>query len=390
MNALLTSPTAQTASAASRSKRFHIPSLDGFRALSFVLVFVAHAGLGDIVPGGFAVTVFFFLSGYLITTLMRREFDASGTIGFKQFYLRRVIRILPAFYLVLALAVLAAKLGALPGGFEPRAVAAQAMHMANYWIVKHSYDGMPRGTGVGWSLAVEEHFYLVFPVLYFVLRRVTRSAGVQAVALGSLCAVALLWRCILVYAMHVGAHRTYVATDTHFDSILFGCILAVYGNPMLDGASRIGARTWKYALMPAGVGLLLLTLVYRDGAFRETFRYTLQGIALFPIFIAALRFPAWGPFRLLNTRIASWLGVLSYSLYLVHHIVLHAIEAHVHTSALGQGTLAFVLSVAAAWLIYRLVEQPCARLRKYLPELAARKPAQLPVDAGFARPSVVF
>ena len=77
--------------------RFYIPSLDGLRAVSILIVFVSHAGL-DSVPGGFGVTIFFFLSGYLITTLLRREFEADGTIGLGQFYWRRAWRILPPMY----------------------------------------------------------------------------------------------------------------------------------------------------------------------------------------------------------------------------------------------------------------------------------------------------
>src|SRR5579862_3542962 len=78
---------------------FHIPSLDGLRAISFFIVFAAHAGLDRIVPGGFGVTVFFFLSGYLITTLMRMETDKSARVNLKNFYLRRALRILPPFYI---------------------------------------------------------------------------------------------------------------------------------------------------------------------------------------------------------------------------------------------------------------------------------------------------
>src|SRR3954447_14498911 len=94
---------------------FHIPSLDGIRAVSFAIVFVAHAGWGHIVPGGFGVTVFFFLSGYLITTLLRLEAEERGQIGMKQFYVRRVLRILPPFYTVLTLAALLTALGVLHG-----------------------------------------------------------------------------------------------------------------------------------------------------------------------------------------------------------------------------------------------------------------------------------
>lgn len=94
---------------------FHIPSLDGLRAVAILLVFVAHAGLDHIVPGGFGVTIFFFLSGYLITTLLRREFDRFGSIDLWQFYLRRVLRIWPAFYLVLLCGAALTLLHVLPG-----------------------------------------------------------------------------------------------------------------------------------------------------------------------------------------------------------------------------------------------------------------------------------
>src|ERR1700733_3228445 len=92
------------AASATKASAFHIPSLDGIRAASFLIVFAAHAGLADLVPGGFGVTVFFFLSGYLITTLLRMEWQQSGTVSLKQFSLRRVLRILPPFYFTLLLA----------------------------------------------------------------------------------------------------------------------------------------------------------------------------------------------------------------------------------------------------------------------------------------------
>src|SRR5476651_192054 len=82
---------------------FRIPSLDGVRTLSFSIVFIAHAGAGDRIPGGFGVCVFFFLSGFLIISLLRRELEETGAISLKNFYLRRVARIFPPMYIVLAL-----------------------------------------------------------------------------------------------------------------------------------------------------------------------------------------------------------------------------------------------------------------------------------------------
>lgn len=345
---------------------FHIPSLDGIRAVAFLTVFVGHAGLADRVPGGFGVTAFFFLSGYLITTLMRMEQEKDGRISLKQFYLRRTLRILPPFYLVLILATVAAATGVLPGGVSWGAVAALALHAGNYWVILNGYSGPPSGTGVYWSLAVEEHFYLVFPLIFIALQRYVSSRARQAAALYVLCGVVLAWRCFLVYRLHVTSDRTYMGSDTRIDSILFGCALALHGNPVLDGPSRITEGMWKWALVPLATGVLLFALVYRDPGFRETLRYSLQGVALTPVFIAALRYPRWLVFRPLNTRAASFLGTLSYSLYLVHYSLLDLVQAHVRAHPVVQGALALLASVALAWAIYRLIEKPCAAIRRRL------------------------
>jgi peptidoglycan/LPS O-acetylase OafA/YrhL len=343
----------------------HLPSLDGIRAVSFLLVFLAHAGLNDIVPGGFGVTVFFFLSGYLITTLLRIEFDTYKTISLRQFYLRRALRILPPFYLVLALSVLAASVGVLPDGFRGSAVATQALHFANYRIALHGSAGMPAGTGVYWSLAVEEHFYLLFPMFFVALRRAKLSARSQVTFVWGICALVLVWRCVLVLALHSKSDRTYMATDTRVDSILFGCALAIWGNPALDGLGKLSESTYKWILLPAGCAILIATFAYRAPIFRETLRYTLQGIALYPLFVVAVRWPTWGPFRLFNVRPIAFVGVLSYSLYLVHHVVLSALEPRV-PGGLFRGVLALALSGGLAWTSYKFVEKPCALLRKKL------------------------
>ena len=359
-------------SRAANGPALHIPSLDGIRAIAFTLVFVAHAGLEKLVPGGLGVTIFFFLSGYLITTLLRIEHDASGSISLRQFYLRRVFRILPPFYLVLMLAVVAASLGIVAGGFSTRAVAAQVCHLANYWSVRHGGEGQPAGTGVYWSLAVEEHFYLLFPCLYLVVRRHVASGFNQALVLWGLCAAVLVWRCVLVFAMNAPPDRTYLATDTRIDSILFGCALALWGNPVLDGPSRLSDRSWKHGLMPGGFALILVSLLFRDPRFRETFRYSLQGIALYPLFIVAMRFPRWGLVRVLNTPVLAFVGVLSYSLYLVHHVVLSALDGVLASHGALRAIAALAISTAIAWLIHVGVEKPATRIRKSLSKIVAR------------------
>jgi peptidoglycan/LPS O-acetylase OafA/YrhL len=330
----------------------HIPSLDGLRAVSFFIVFVAHAGLPFVlpVPGGFGVTVFFFLSGFLITTLLRVERQATGTVSIRNFYFRRALRILPPFYLVLALALALTQVGWLPGRTDPRALFAQS-------------DGVPAGSVPYWSLAVEEHFYLVFPLLYLTLNRYF-SRRAQGATLWGLCAAVCLWRCILVFGFGVSEDRTYMASDTRFDSILFGCALAVSMNPMLDRPAG-GEKLWKRALLPAGLALLLLTFVYRAPWFRETIRYTVQGLALTPVFVTAIRFPDWLPFRFLNKRGVAFIGTLSYTLYLTHQIAMMVMhEQWPALDATTSAAAALALALATSYLVHRFVEKPCARLRK--------------------------
>ncbi len=346
---------------------FYIPSLDGLRAVSFSIVFFAHAGLENWVPGGFGVTVFFFLSGYLITTLMRMEFEKTGSVSLKKFYLRRVLRIMPPFYLVLSLATGLTALGVLGGVLYGRAVLAQFLHYANFWIVGHGYTGQALGTGVYWSLAVEEHFYFLFPWIYLLMRRLRFSHRQQAIALWCLCAAILAWRCVLVFQLHSATDRTYLASDTRFDSILFGCALAVWGNPILDGHPKGSPGLWKYVLFPLGIALLLVSFIWRDEGFRETFRYSIQGLGLYPVFITAICHPEFLPFRFLNLRPVAFMGVLSYSLYLVHHVVLFGVRFQLpHLHPVAQGVLGFGLALAIAWGIYLVVEKPAARLRKRL------------------------
>jgi peptidoglycan/LPS O-acetylase OafA/YrhL len=345
--------------------RFHIPSLDGLRTFSFGIVFLAHAGLGYIIPGGFGVTVFFFLSGFLITTLMRLEWNDTQHVSLKNFYIRRALRILPPFYLVLAVATSLTAAGVLRGHLIPRAVMAQVLHYANFWVVGHGSDGFAPGTGVYWSLAVEEHFYLLFPLFYLFLQRLQATPRQQAMILLALCALIFAWRCTLVLALHSPENRTYVASDTRFDSILFGCALAVYGNPVLDPSTK-SEKLWKYLFLPLGLLGLTVTFLFRGPHFRETFRYSLQGLALIPVFVCALRYSTWGPMQVLNLRPIAFVGVLSYSLYLIHQVMFFALSDRLAPSigVVACAVITLVLSLALAWLVQITIEKPCARLRR--------------------------
>lgn len=345
---------------------FHIPSLNGLRTVAFMLVFIGHAGLDRLVPGGFGVTIFFFLSGYLITTLLRREVDRHQHLSFKRFYLRRVLRIWPSFYLVLVGGLVLSTAGVLTVTLDWGGVGAQFLHLTNYYSIQHGSGHITPGSVVYWSLAVEEHFYLLFPLLYVAMRKGKVIARDQARIILGICIAVLVWRCVLVFGLGASTLRTYYATDTRIDSILFGCALGVYGNPMLDPI-RFTERVWKRWLLPAGLALLFFCLVYRNPDFRETFRYSLQGIGLYSIFYCVVRFPEWGMVRWLNLRWVSFVGTLTYSLYLVHATVLLTLEEQwPGVPSAIRGAIGLVISLALAYAIYRVVEAPIGRLRKRL------------------------
>jgi len=343
-----------------------IPSLDGLRAVAVLIVFVAHAGLSNLIPGNLGVTIFFFLSGFLITTLLRVEYENSATIDLLAFYARRAIRILPPMYIILAAATLLTVAGALEGTISPQALLAQILHWSNYYVISNGWwEGRAPGTWIFWSLAVEEHFYLVFPLLYVGLRRFVPTARRQALCLLGICAAVLLWRFALVYGLDAYKEQTYIATDTRIDSILFGCVLAIAANPVLDRIP-LPRWVWTYTLLPAGTVAILLSYVVRDPGFEQTLRYSVQGVALAPIFVVCIRESQTGVFRALNWRPLMFLGVISYTIYLVHPIVLFGVTQWTSWPGIGQGALGLAVTVAIAVAMHVVVERPLSRLRRRL------------------------
>ena len=364
-------------------KGFYIPSLDGIRAVSFLMVFMAHCGMDNMIPGGLGVTVFFFLSGYLITTLLRTEVASTGKISLRDFYMRRILRIMPPFYVTLLLAILLHLTGVFPSELELKPLLFQIFHIGNYWTViqadlPNGLDHVARGTNVLWSLAVEEHFYLIFPFLY-VLMRPRMSVRWQTLTLVFICLAILAWRAVLVMYFHnpsalqLATHeewRTFCATDTRADSILWGCIFAICCNPMLDKPFATGKRLGVW--LGVSVAVFALTLFYRDGVFRETARYTLHGVALIPIFTAAIVWHKSAAFRWLNWKPIRQLGVLSYSLYLVHFTIIYIVQDHLtlesmtsdNLRSLVQGIVAFLGSLTVALLYFQFIEKPFAKMRK--------------------------
>lgn len=336
----------------------HIASLDGIRAAAAIIVFASHAFSVSFIPSSLGVTVFFFLSGFLITTLLRREFETSGRISLRHFYLRRACRIFPPMYFVLTAMLVFELVTRGPESINGAAVLAQYAHLTNYYIVTTGSDtGLLSYTSVLWSLAVEEHFYLVFPMLFIYL---SARMPIRAIApvLAGICALVLVWRVIIMLDSSIVDQYVFYATDTRFDSLLFGCIMGVWCNPVLDAPAALDAvpSFSGKAMLAAGLALLLATMLYRAPMFQKTLRYTLQGIALFPLFWLAVRYPTWVAFRWLNWKPMRWFGGISFSFYMAHPFWLHVSGNLLHGTPAA--LLGFVLTTLFSAALYWQFERP--------------------------------
>ncbi|MFN8538451.1 MAG: acyltransferase [Thermomicrobiales bacterium] len=303
----------------------HLPGLDGLRALAVIAVLLYHADLGWLRGGFLGVEVFFVISGYLITSLLLAEWHQIGRIDLPRFWLRRGRRLLPALYAAIVVVLAYATL------FLPRDVArlrgdalAAFTYVTNWYLIfrQQSYFeavGRPSPLLHLWSLAIEEQFYLLWPlVLAFALRRwpVRRIAiGTVVIAAASTLLMALLYR------PDTDPSAIYYRTDTRLSGLLIGATLAFTWQPWTRRARVSAARRRRYEA--AGLGALGALAIY-CAVFAETTPFLYLGgfllvAATTAVAIAMLVAPQGRSVAaLLDVASLRWAGTRSYSLYLWH------------------------------------------------------------------------
>lgn len=345
----------------------HIPSLDGLRAGSMLLVLVTHLAtvfLGIKLPGAIAVAMFFLLSGFLITSSFRKQFEKTHSLDIRHFILHRLIRILPPMIATMLFATGLTYAGLVGGSVKPLPALAQAFCLGNYWSIYRGETGVPAGVPVFWYMGVQEQFYLVYPfILLFLIRSFSRRTC--ALLMWFACVVALAWRFVLVYGLDSAAH-SFLATDSRFDAILFGCALAMYGNPVLDPVPNLNRNLKRSALAAAAV-LWVISFAIRDEGFLHTARHTIQSIVSLCVFYLAIVDADRPLFRILEHPWIKYIGTISFSLYLIHYV---AIEVILKTSPTANPFVNIILATLLALLfgltLHYCVEKPSARLSKRL------------------------
>jgi peptidoglycan/LPS O-acetylase OafA/YrhL len=344
----------------------YIPGFDGLRAIAVLLVLVAHAQFGNVVPGGLGVTIFFAISGYLITTLILNEVARTGRLDLKLFYARRVLRLYPELVVFIVICLIVGPILSWQATIWEKF--AGLFYYMNYYYV-FGVQRLPEDSYQWrqlWSLAVEEHYYIFFPGLLILAGKFPNG---RRIFISALIVVPYIWRFYAYYGLGLPWEYNYVATDARIDSIAWGCLLALMMHEQANGGGGVRRpfyiRPW---LVPLALGVLLFSLVWRDEGFRWTWRFTLQGAALFLLIGNLLFDPFWRRIvTVLEHPVPRFLGRISYSLYL-YHMLLNAVLLRFMPMASRIQFLAvsLVLSVLVASISYRMLEVPLKPLRRRL------------------------
>jgi peptidoglycan/LPS O-acetylase OafA/YrhL len=359
--------------------------IDAMRAFAVMLVVVAHAGLGGVVPGGSGVTIFFSISGFIITLLLLKERERSGGFAVGDFYWRRALKIFPPFLVVVLLPSIALLLAGVPLSAE--GLGSQVFFVFNwFYLASGTNIEVLAGSDVVWSLSIEEQFYIVFAVLWIVIVRWRRWKIATASLAGAAIVYATVVRVVLASAGPGASDRIYYGTDTRMDAIAFGALAAI---AVATWTHRGERSSWVTKLLGSEGALIAWGAIYvgsliiRDEWFRDTFRFTLQSIAAIGVIVyGMMRSSGWvhnAVMSFSSNRIVTLLGLASYSIYLAHLTAMDALSGLIDLVPTGWAQILARATVgtAAGIGIYFAVERPVALWRSRRKRLTAIERAGL-------------
>jgi peptidoglycan/LPS O-acetylase OafA/YrhL len=349
--------------------RNHLPALDGLRAVAILSV-IAYHGTGTFGGGArLGVSLFFVISGFLITWLLLKEHSTTGDVSLKRFYFRRALRIFPAYYAFLLLIIAVKVLQKQPSIYDY--ILPSGLYYVNYYAIA---NGSHSALQHLWSLSVEEQFYLLWPLLFLGLAKL----GIRYLIAGTVFIITagLLWRYVSYIELGFGHSWIYRAFDTRFDNLAIGCLTAIC---LFQTRSR--EFIYKYAvsllLVPFSI-LLLYSSQSSDlfgkyfDAFSYTAGFTVQGFALALLMVQFISFHQHWSISWISSRVAVYIGTISYPMYLYHEIAAGAADKvsgmilEKYDIVMGAAPIAFaglVLTIISATCSYRFIEKPFLKLK---------------------------
>ena len=329
------------------------------RAIAAFMVVFNHAGV-PYISGGLGVLMFFVLSGFLITWLLLRENDEIGSVSLRKFYIRRSLRIFPAFYCYAAVLIVFVLVRGHTKLIVPQMLAA-LLYYNNYY---QALAGDPNtGFSHTWSLAIEEQFYLLWPMAFLLLR-----GNYRRMSRFLMGAIAVIWiyRELLVFVFKVNQRYIYEAFDTRADHLLIGCLLAVALRARL--APRlwdwVTGRPWAAAVTMGLLGLSNIGEAVYGHLYRDSVSFIVNPLLTaiwIPQLIALRHTPMWSWTGWPWLR---YLGAISYSIYLYQQLLFNAgTKLLEHYPLVLQVAATIALIVAIASLSHHFVERPFLLLK---------------------------
>jgi peptidoglycan/LPS O-acetylase OafA/YrhL len=325
------------------------PALDGLRGLAVTIVAVYHANTATLPGGWLGVDIFFVLSGYLITRILLDEISLTHCVNLRQFYIRRFLRLMPAF----ACLLIAMIPKVIFDDHKNSVDTLQSMIMSATYLMNwnRAFNWVSQGPlGHTWSLAMEEQFYLLWPMILIYISR--RKALTWIIC--ALC-VEIIWRTYLVYS-GASIDRTYNGFDTHSDGLLIGCALAFAVNKFQNIQWSIIAR--KFVLIPIALIAAAIYAMHIDWAFTQSIGLTLSAISSAWLIVAASQDGFFK--RCLSLRPLTYTGKISYGWYLWHYPMLLLLPSKIPH---GGTIIIFAASYLVAMASHRFVEMPFLRLK---------------------------
>ena len=333
----------------------HNPALDGIRAIAVLAVIAFHAKVPGLLGGFVGVDVFFVLSGYLITRLLVDEHGRTGAIDCAGFYVHRLLRLTPALLLMLAVYLVAAPFvwpqTPMPAHLQDAGLAAS--YVSDY---AQAFWSRPRFLVHTWSLSVEQHFYLLWPLVLLGLLRLTRSRAIGVLA--GLYVAATAWR-IYSCAVTDSLDEIYYRFDTRLSGLMLGALLAMLGERSLAASPR--AVMQLGAISTVSLAALIVTAPWGEpiGLAIHVMAAEVAAAGLIVVVVAGHDTPFR---RVLATGPMATIGVLSYGLYLWHYPIAFALRESLPWY--WTITLTLPLSFVAAAVSYVTVERLGRRLRR--------------------------
>lgn len=338
-----------------------ILALDGIRAVAIAGVLGMHAQA--VLPGGhLGVSVFFVLSGYIITRSLLVERDRSQGIDFKAFYIRRTARLVPPLVVAVGAAMVlavirgASLLGTLAGG------GAALLYVTN--LVRTFFgNGYLGGYGWAWTLALEEQFYLVWPlVLVFTWKRSIKWSLIVA-ALGVIGPFVL--RFVLPTHADPVPAQLYYGPHSRVSGLMLGCVLAI--------ALHVWPFVWKQTVSAvvavASLAVIGASFWFADSAAATSYTLWLPVVELASaaLIVAVLSAPRSLPARVLSLRPVAYLGLISYGVYLWNAVILDNLIIPLHLPKVPGAALWIVLTIAVSAASFHFMEEPIReKVRGYL------------------------